>query len=96
MTGPHPVVCFATKLTYTRGGSGYHADVVINLVIEKVEFVSGIEGEGLYANTGFPFEVALFQLFISNLLQEGTAHGIRFRDFSCFNLLFNFIPCNGK
>ena len=73
MTRPHPVVCFTAKLTDRGGGSGYHTYIRIYFLVEKIEFISGIERKSLRNNSLFVCQVTFKIKIMSQLLKEYTA-----------------------
>ena len=81
MTRPHPVVCFTTKLTDRRGWSGYHTYIRIYFLIEKIEFISGIERKSLRNNSLFVCQVTFKIKIMSQLLKEYIAEWFGFGDF---------------
>ena len=87
MAGPHPVVRFATKLTYARRRCGHHANIAIHLIVEEVVLVAGVEGEGLGADARLALEVALLQLLVGDVSQETVGHGIRFAHLASLDAL---------
>ena len=70
MARPHPVVCLTAKLTDRRGGSSYHTYIRIYFLIEKIEFISGIERKSLRNNSLFVCQVTFKIKIMSQLLKE--------------------------
>ena len=85
VAGPHPVVRLAAEFAYARRRSCHHAHVAIDLIIEKVILVSGVERQSAYFDAGFALEVALFQFFLGQLAEELVGHGFVFVHFTGFH-----------